>query len=76
MFTNQNKKKDHSFFMGIALNYAYRNLGNTNENPSVGCVITKKKTIISIGYTGIKGRPHAEINAIKNSHTKNHFWSV
>ena len=37
------------------------------NNPSVGCVLVKNKTIISIGQTGVNGRPHAEINALKNA---------
>ena len=50
--------------MKLALIQAQRNLGNTKENPSVGCVIVKNGCIISAGYTGINGRPHAEQNAI------------
>jgi len=50
--------------MKLALLQAQRNLGNTKENPAVGCVIVKKDCIISAGYTGINGRPHAEQNAI------------
>ena len=43
---------------------AQRNLGNTKKNPAVGCVIVKDGCIISAGYTGVSGRPHAEQNAI------------
>ena len=46
---------------------AKRNLGNTKENPAVGCVIIKNDCIISVGRTGINGRPHAEQNAIAYS---------
>ena len=46
---------------------AHRNLGNTKENPAVGCVIVKNDCIISAGCTGINGRPHAEQNAITYS---------
>ena len=46
---------------------AQKNLGNTKENPAVGCVIVKNDCIISAGYTGINGRPHAEQNAITYS---------
>ena len=67
MNTNQNKQSNHLFFMKLALAQANKNLGNTKENPSVGCVITKNNSLISSGYTGINGRPHAEINAIKFS---------
>jgi len=67
MSTKQNKYSKHSFFMKLALMQAQRNLGNTKENPSVGCVIVKNGCIISAGYTGINGRPHAEQNAITYS---------
>ena len=50
--------------MELALMQAQKNLGNTNENPSVGCVIVKKGCVISAGCTGLKGTPHAEHNAI------------
>jgi len=50
--------------MKLALNQAKKNLGNTNQNPSVGCIITKNNSVIAAGATSIKGRPHAEHNAI------------
>ena len=52
--------------MSLALKQAMINLGNTRENPSVGCVITKNNSIISSGHTNVNGRPHAEYNAIAN----------
>jgi diaminohydroxyphosphoribosylaminopyrimidine deaminase / 5-amino-6-(5-phosphoribosylamino)uracil reductase len=65
------KKDKFSFkekqYMKLALNLAKAREGNTGLNPSVGCVIVKDDKIISIGQTSIKGRPHAELNAIKNS---------
>ena len=64
MSTNQNKINRDSFFMSLALNQAMINLGNTKENPSVGCVITKNNSVVSAGYTSLNGRPHAEFNAI------------
>ncbi len=54
-------------YMKLAINLARVRKGLTGENPSVGCVIVKNDTIISIGQTGLNGRPHAEINAINNS---------
>ena len=54
-------------FMEIALDLAKAREGLTHPNPSVGCVITKNNEIISIGQTSVSGRPHAELNAIKNS---------
>ena len=58
--------KDRNY-MRLAINLARARVGLTGENPSVGCVIVKNDNIISIGQTGFNGRPHAEINAIKNS---------
>ena len=54
-------------YMELAINLAKARKGLTGENPSVGCVIVKNDRIISIGQTGINGRPHAEFNAINNS---------
>ena len=67
MSTNLTKKIDNKFFMNLAFNQAKINLGNTKENPSVGCVITKNNSIVGAGFTGLNGRPHAEHYAIKNS---------
>ena len=53
--------------MKLALNLASQKIGLTGTNPSVGCVIVKNDEIISIGQTSDKGRPHAEINAIKSA---------
>ena len=65
MFIKQNSKKNHSYFMSLALNQAYINLGQTKENPSVGCVIVNNNNVVSAACTSINGRPHAEQNAIK-----------
>ena len=67
MSTNQNKYNKHSYFMSLALQQAYKSLGNTKENPAVGCVIVKNNHVISSGFTSINGRPHAEYNAINSS---------
>ena len=67
MSTNPSKYQKNSYFMGLALQQAHKSLGNTKENPSVGCVIVKNNHVISAGFTGINGRPHAEQNAINFS---------
>ena len=54
-------------YMKIAINLANVRKGLTGDNPSVGCVIVKNDKIVSIGQTGLNGRPHAETNAINNS---------
>ena len=53
--------------MSLALLQADFMLGNTKDNPSVGCVITKNNNLISAGTTSYNGRPHAEVNAINFS---------
>ena len=57
------------FYMELALDLARAREGLTGPNPSVGCVIVKNDELISIGQTSFNGRPHAELNAIKNSFT-------
>ena len=54
-------------YMKLAINLAKARMGLTGSNPSVGCLIVKDDKIISIGQTGIGGRPHAENIAINNS---------
>tara|TARA_Y100000389_G_C17412752_1_gene491901 strand:- start:452 stop:1558 length:1107 start_codon:yes stop_codon:yes gene_type:complete len=64
------KKDKFSFkdrlYMELALDLAKTSQGLTGTNPPVGCVIVKNDKIISIGRTSLNGRPHAELNAIKN----------
>jgi len=59
-------KTNHSNFLKLAFNIAKINLGKTNLNPSVGCVVVKDNSVISSGYTSLSGRPHAEFNALKS----------
>lgn len=53
--------------MQLALHQAQKNIGNTGDNPSVGCILVKNNYVIGAGCTSLKGRPHAERNAIYNS---------
>ncbi len=53
--------------MSLALKQANFTLGNTKDNPSVGCVIVKNNNVIGAGFTSINGRPHAEHNALKSA---------
>ena len=46
-------------YMNIALRLAMLKHGLTGINPAVGCVIVKNDKIISIGSTGLNGKPHA-----------------
>lgn len=67
MSIKKNKLSKDSYFMELALQQAEINLGNTKNNPSVGCIIRKDQVVIGVGKTSVNGRPHAEINAINNS---------
>ena len=62
MSKNPNKSL---LFIKLAFEEAKINLGSTQLNPSVGCIIEKNGSVISSGRTSIKGRPHAEFNALK-----------
>ena len=57
-------KTNHNSYLNLAFNLAKINLGKTKSNPSVGCVVVKKDSVISSGYTSTNGRPHAELNAL------------
>ena len=59
-------KINHRNYIKLAFNLAQNNLGKTNLNPSVGCVIVKDDSVISSGVTSKNGRPHAEFNALIN----------
>ena len=56
-------------YMCHALALARRGLGNTAENPSVGCVIVQNDRIVGRGYTQAGGRPHAETMALQQAGT-------
>ena len=44
-------KINHNLYSNLAFNLAEKNLGKTNKNPSVGCVIVKNNSVISSGTT-------------------------
>ncbi|UYC24295.1 bifunctional diaminohydroxyphosphoribosylaminopyrimidine deaminase/5-amino-6-(5-phosphoribosylamino)uracil reductase RibD [Wolbachia endosymbiont of Aedes aegypti] len=60
------------YFMSIALKLAEKSLGSVAPNPAVGCIIVKDGMIIGEGYTGIGGRPHAEVVALQNAKDLTH----
>ena len=64
MKINQNKDL---LYTQLAFQQAEINLGSTNSNPSVGCIIVKNNSVISSGRTSESGRPHAEDNALKKN---------
>ena len=53
--------------MRAALALARRSLGRTWPNPAVGCVIVKDGHVIARGRTQDGGRPHAEVDALRQA---------
>ena len=58
---------DDERYMTLALALGRRGLGNTWPNPAVGAVIVKDGVIVGRGWTQPGGRPHAEVEAIKQA---------
>src|SRR5438034_978227 len=52
--------------MVLALSLGRRGLGRTWPNPAVGAVMVKNGEIVGRGWTQPGGRPHAEIEALRN----------
>ena len=65
-----NFKLSNNKLMKFALRLASNQKYRTGINPSVGCVITKNNRILSYGSTENKGKPHAEVSAIKKQKIK------
>ena len=62
-----NYKKLDKKIMNFAINLAENQKYLTGINPSVGCVIVKKKRILSFATTNLGGRPHAESIALSKN---------
>jgi diaminohydroxyphosphoribosylaminopyrimidine deaminase / 5-amino-6-(5-phosphoribosylamino)uracil reductase len=58
---------DDARFMALALALGRRGLGNTWPNPAVGAVIAKDGVIVGRGWTQPGGRPHAEVEALRQA---------
>jgi diaminohydroxyphosphoribosylaminopyrimidine deaminase/5-amino-6-(5-phosphoribosylamino)uracil reductase len=54
-------------FMALALALGRRGLGNTWPNPAVGSVIVKDGVIVGRGWTQPGGRPHSEVEALRQA---------
>lgn len=54
-------------YMASALALGRRNLGLTAPNPAVGALVVKEGVVIGRGWTGVGGRPHAEVVALKQA---------
>ena len=51
---------DDASWMRRAISLAQTHLGQTGDNPAVGCVIVKDGVAVGEAVTAIGGRPHAE----------------
>jgi diaminohydroxyphosphoribosylaminopyrimidine deaminase / 5-amino-6-(5-phosphoribosylamino)uracil reductase len=54
-------------FMARALRLARRGLGKTDPNPVVGALIVRNGKVVGQGYHKAAGRPHAEVEAIREA---------
>jgi len=53
-----------------ALALAEKGLYTTTPNPRVGCVIVKGGAVVGEGWHEAAGKPHAEVNALKEAGAK------
>jgi diaminohydroxyphosphoribosylaminopyrimidine deaminase / 5-amino-6-(5-phosphoribosylamino)uracil reductase len=58
---------DDARYMALAFTLGRRGLGNTWPNPAVGAVIVKDGVIVGRGWTQPGGRPHAEVEALRQA---------
>ena len=59
-------------YMLQAIELAKNGLGSVEPNPAVGCVIVKDDRIIGSGWHKAFGKPHAEIEALKDCQKNGH----
>lgn len=59
-------------FIRLALRLARRGYGNTSPNPMVGAVLVKRGQIIGRGWHRRAGRPHAEVEALRDAARRGH----
>ena len=68
---------DDNFFMKLAIDEAWKYQLLTYPNPSVGCVVVRNSSeILAIGAHKEAGKPHAEVNALKEAFLKEYPNSV
>ena len=58
-------EKDEAL-MRAAIEEARKGIGKTGPNPAVGAIISKNGKILSRGWHRSAGKPHAEVEALKN----------
>ena len=61
---------DHNFFMGLAIDEAWKYQGLTYPNPAVGCcVVGENQQLLSVEAHQKAGNPHAEILALQKAYS-------
>jgi len=63
-------KRNHEYFMNLAMNLALKAKGRTSPNPIVGALVVKNGRIVGTGYHEKAGLPHAEIIALDEAAAK------
>ncbi|MDD4895100.1 MAG: bifunctional diaminohydroxyphosphoribosylaminopyrimidine deaminase/5-amino-6-(5-phosphoribosylamino)uracil reductase RibD [Candidatus Omnitrophica bacterium] len=63
-------KKNHEYFMNLALKLALKGKGLTSPNPMVGALVVKNGRIVGRGYHKRAGMPHAETIALDDAGMK------
>ncbi len=66
------KLKSDLAALRLALTLARRGYGSTSPNPLVGAVLVKRGKIIGRGWHRRAGRPHAEIEALRDAQKRGH----
>ncbi|QOP43140.1 bifunctional diaminohydroxyphosphoribosylaminopyrimidine deaminase/5-amino-6-(5-phosphoribosylamino)uracil reductase RibD [Sulfurimonas sediminis] len=62
---------DHSFYMNLAVEEAWKYQGLTYPNPAVGCTLRGEHgEILAVEAHHKAGEPHAEVNALKSAYYK------
>lgn len=57
-------KKNHEYFMNLAMQLALKAKNMTSPNPLVGAVVVRSGLVIAEGYHERAGAPHAEVIAL------------
>jgi len=57
-------KKDHIYYMNLAMKLAEKAKGRTSPNPMVGAIVVKDGRIVGKGYHKKAGTSHAEVIAL------------
>lgn len=60
-------KKDHAYYMDLAISLALKAKGLTSPNPMVGAIVVKNNRIIGQGFHEKAGLPHAEVLALEEA---------